>query len=77
MYGVIILIMLILQWNARSLLANGQDFKNFVNNRSEKPDIVCVQESGIKSSFSLVWEHRDGWWLHDICEGRSSKCSGW
>lgn len=56
MYGVIILIMLIFQWNARSLVANRQDFKNFVNNRSEKPDVGCVQESGIKPSFSLVWE---------------------
>lgn len=77
MYGVIILIMLIIQWNARGLLANGQDFKNFVNNRREKPDVVCVQDSGIKPSFSLVWERAHGWWLRYICEGRSSIRSGW
>lgn len=27
-----------------SNVANRQDFKNFGGNRSEKPDIVCVQE---------------------------------
>lgn len=41
MGGMIILIMLFLQWNARSLLANGQDFKQFMFSRREKPDIMC------------------------------------
>ncbi len=49
MYWVIILIMLILQWNARSLLANGQDFKQFIASRRELPEVICVQETWLKT----------------------------
>lgn len=45
MCGLIIIVMLLLQWNASSLIANGQDFKQFIASRREKPDIMCVQES--------------------------------
>jgi len=48
MFGliVLILIILILQGNARSLIANGQDFKQFIVSRGGGgPDIVCLQES--------------------------------
>lgn len=51
---VLILIILILQWNARSLIANGQDFKQFIVSRGEKPDIVCVQESWLKPNLDFV-----------------------
>lgn len=53
MCGLIIL-MLILQWNARSLLANGQDFKQFIDSRKEKPDVVCIQETWLKPSLDFV-----------------------
>lgn len=43
-----ILTILILHWNARSLITNGQDFKQFILNRKTKPDTVCVQESWLK-----------------------------
>lgn len=46
--------MLILQWNARSLLANGQDFKQFIDSRKEKPDVVCIQETWLKPSLDFV-----------------------
>lgn len=51
---VLILIMLILQWNARSLIANGQDFKQFLVSRGEKPDIVCIQESWLNPKLDFV-----------------------
>lgn len=54
MCGLIILIMLILQWNARSLIANGQDFKQFIGTREEKPEVVCVQETWLKPNLDFV-----------------------
>lgn len=54
MIRFLILIMLILQWNARSLLANGQDFKQFVGSRVEKPEIVCIQETWLRPQLDFV-----------------------
>lgn len=51
---MILLIMFILQWNARSLLSNGQDFKQFIDSRSVKPDIMCIQETWLKPRFDFV-----------------------
>ena len=36
--------MIILQWNARSLIANGQEFKGFIEELKDKPDVICIQE---------------------------------
>lgn len=36
---------LILQWNARSLVANGQEFKNLTETIPEAPDVVCIHET--------------------------------
>lgn len=44
----------ILQWNARSLIANGQDFKQFVLEREERPDVVCIQETWLKSGLDFI-----------------------
>lgn len=49
-----LLIVLILQWNARSLIANGQDFKKFVLSRKERPDIICVQETWLKPRLDFI-----------------------
>lgn len=38
----------ILQWNARSLIANGQEFKSYIDQSDFKPDIICIQESWLK-----------------------------
>lgn len=46
--------MLILQWNARSLIANGQDFKQFIYSRKEKPDLLCIQESWLKPNLDFI-----------------------
>lgn len=35
----------ILQWNARSLVANGQEFKKFVYELPVLPDLLCIQET--------------------------------
>lgn len=49
-----ILMVIILQWNARSLLANGQEFKHFLNELNEKPDVICIQESWLKPHLDFV-----------------------
>lgn len=46
--------MLLLQWNARSLLANGQDFKELIGSRNEKPDVICIQETWLKPCLDFV-----------------------
>lgn len=33
----------ILQWNARSHIANGQEFKKFVDELDKKPEVICIQ----------------------------------
>lgn len=38
----------ILQWNARSLIANGQEFKKVVRDFDVKPDFLCIQETWLK-----------------------------
>ncbi len=45
---IVLLMILLLQWNARSLLANGQEFKKYVDELSSKPDIICVQETWLR-----------------------------
>lgn len=39
------IMVLILQWNARSLVANGQEFKQFINSLPIAPDVLCIQET--------------------------------
>jgi len=39
------MVLIILQWNARSLIANGQEFKKYVEDVKEKPNVICVQET--------------------------------
>lgn len=46
--------LVILQWNARSLVANGLEFKGYLNKMEEKPDVICVQESWLKPKFDFV-----------------------
>ncbi len=38
-------IVLILQWNARSLVANGQKLKHLINSLPTAPDVLCIQET--------------------------------
>ena len=54
MYWIVLIIMIILQWNARSLIANGQEFKQFIYSQQEKPDILCIQESWLKPNLDFI-----------------------
>lgn len=45
---------LILQWNARSLVANGLEFKSVINELEIKPDLICIQGSWLKPRFDFV-----------------------
>jgi len=58
------MVLIILQWNARSLIANGQEFNKYILNQERCPDIICVQESWLKPclNFSLkgyITVHKD------------------
>ena len=52
----IIMVFLILQWNARSLISNGQEFKRYIEKLDVKPEIICIQETWMKShlDFKIV-----------------------
>ena len=44
----------ILQWNARSLIANGQELKHFIEEIDVKPNIICIQETWLKPSLEFI-----------------------
>lgn len=44
----------ILQWNARSLIANGQEFKKLIRDLENKPDFLCIQETWLKPCLDFV-----------------------
>ena len=55
----------LLQWNARGLRANGDEFKSFLDNINYQPDIICIQETFFKDdtkysfpNFNLVQKCR-------------------
>lgn len=55
MWMIVELIMFfILQWNARSLIANGQELKRFVAAFKDRPALICVQETWLKPTLSFV-----------------------
>lgn len=48
------MILTILQWNARSLISNGQEFKKYLSNIQDKPNIICIQETWLKPQWDFV-----------------------
>lgn len=44
----LILMVSILQWNACSLIANGQEFKKCIKDFDPKPDVLCIQKTCLK-----------------------------
>lgn len=44
----------LLQWNARSLMKNGQELKKFINELEKEPELICVQETWLKSYLDFV-----------------------
>ncbi|KAL2092947.1 hypothetical protein ACEWY4_010259 [Coilia grayii] len=48
------MVFFILQWNARSLIANGQELKRYVQKLPDKPDMICIQETWLKAHLQFV-----------------------
>lgn len=48
------MVLSILQWNARSLIANGQEFKKFVSDLQDKPNLICIQETWLRPQWDFV-----------------------
>lgn len=44
----------ILQWNALSIFSNGQEFKKYIEQRSEKQDVICVQETWLRPHLDFI-----------------------
>lgn len=49
----IIMSFLLLHWNARSLIANGQEFKKYIADMNKSPDIICIQETWLCKSLDF------------------------
>lgn len=50
----LIMVMHIPQWNARSLIANGQELKKYMYELDVVPDVVCVQETWLQPHLDFV-----------------------
>lgn len=48
------MVIIILEWNARSLIANGQEFKRYISEIQNKPHIICIQETWLKPQLDFV-----------------------
>lgn len=46
--------MTILQWNARTLIANRQEFKVYIDELEEKTEIICIQEAQLNPNLDFV-----------------------
>lgn len=47
------MMILLMQWNARSLLANGQEFKKYIEELSSKPSVICIQETWLRPNLDF------------------------
>lgn len=48
------MVLSILQWNARSLIANGQEFKRYIHDLQKTPDVICIQETWLKPHLDFI-----------------------
>ena len=48
------MVLILLQWNARSLIANGQEFKKYIDNLRQKPNVICIQETWLKPQLDFI-----------------------
>ncbi|XP_059411379.1 uncharacterized protein LOC132144830 [Carassius carassius] len=48
------LMIIILQWNARSLISNGQEFKKYISDLEDRPHIICIQETWLKPQLDFI-----------------------
>jgi len=42
---MVLSVLILLQWNARILVSNGQEFKKYIDKLEEKPDVICIHET--------------------------------
>ena len=54
------MVLLILQWNARSLISNGQEFKRYIHNLKDKPDVICFQETWLIPKLDFILKGYNG-----------------
>jgi len=50
---MVLSVLILLQWNARSLVSNGQEFKKYIDKLEEKPDVICIHETWLKSQLDF------------------------
>ena len=50
----VVMALLIFQWNARSLIANGQELKKVLSDMPRAPAAVCIQESWLVPRLDFV-----------------------
>lgn len=43
----------IMQWNARSLIANGAELEKYIEDLKIKPDVICIQETWLNNTKSV------------------------
>ena len=70
----LIMLFYILQWNARSLIANGQELKKVVDIGEDKPDLICIQETWLKPCLDFVIPGYDSV-REDLKEGTGGGCA--
>lgn len=51
---LILLMVLIIQWNARSLISNGMELRQFIEVLLKKPEVICIQETWLKPNLDCV-----------------------
>ena len=44
----------VLQWNARSLVRNGQELKKYVDRLENEPEVICVQETWLRPCLDFI-----------------------
>ena len=49
-----LIMVLILQWNAQSICAHNSEFKNSICSWTEKPDVICLQETWLKHNKNFT-----------------------
>ena len=52
--SVLCIMFYIMQWNARSLIENGQEFKHMLAGLEEKTEIICIDETWLKPRLDFI-----------------------
>ena len=50
----LIMVFQIFQWNARSLICNGQELKKVISKLTNVPDIICIQETWLCPQLDFI-----------------------